>query len=258
MLGSTLWRYGNQSCPQRRAHSTAPKTCVSGGNELQESQWAWSKCQEPDVKLVLLLWERQLLERSRVQQGLQGKNLPERPYQKSLLLLQPALVLLHLLLLSDQPLLHQVGRQHLPDAPQVQRGRVLDGAQTAQLLVGAGRDALPFLCMSFQKTKQNHKGCGKKASLSHCRGSALLEAACPKCTRIQEVYHRYAQLRLHDLLYGDNPRHTQREPRWSQNREVTGGVHKVDMYHQRCQGLCLPPGPHVRANSTPIRVLPSM
>lgn len=61
------------------------------------------------------------------------KDTPKRSYQKALLLLQPALVLLHLLLLPDQPLLHQVWRQHLAEAPQVQCCRLLE-LKTARLL----------------------------------------------------------------------------------------------------------------------------
>lgn len=64
-----------------------------------------------------------------------GRTSPKRSYQEPLLFLQPALVLLHLLLLPDQPLLHQVRGQHLSDPAQVQRRRVLR-AETARLLAG--------------------------------------------------------------------------------------------------------------------------
>ena len=61
-----------------------------------------------------------------------GRGHTERGrYQEALLLLQPALVLLHLQLLLEQTLLHQVGGQRLAHPPQLQRTRLL--SETAHL-----------------------------------------------------------------------------------------------------------------------------
>ena len=72
--------------------------------------------------------------------------------QESLLFLEPALVLLHFLLLPDQPLFHQLGGQHLPDPAQVQGRRVLAGGKykSASTLRGLLGIVLLF-SVSFQR-----------------------------------------------------------------------------------------------------------